>query len=30
VEVAEMIARDAGWTPKPGLEVFDKDGQKVG
>ena len=25
-----MIARDAGWTPKPGLEVDDKDGHKVG
>jgi hypothetical protein len=25
-----MTARDAGWTPKRGLEVYDKDGQKVG
>jgi len=25
-----MIARDACWTPKVGLEVYDKDGQKVG
>lgn len=25
-----MIARDAGWTVKPGLEVYDKDGHKVG
>jgi hypothetical protein len=30
VEVAEMIARHAGWTPKAGLEVYVKDGQKVG
>jgi hypothetical protein len=25
-----MIARDAGWTPKSGLDVYDKDGQRVG
>ncbi len=25
-----MIARDAGWTPEPSLEVYDKDGQRVG
>lgn len=25
-----MLARDACWTVKPGLEVYDKDGQKVG
>jgi hypothetical protein len=29
VEVAEVIARDAGWTPKPALEVYDKDGRTV-
>ena len=25
-----MIARDAGWTPMPALEVYDKDGERVG
>lgn len=25
-----MIARDAGWTLKPGLEVYNKDGHEVG
>ena len=25
-----MIARDAGWTLEPGLDVYDKGGEKVG
>jgi hypothetical protein len=25
-----MVAQDAGWTVKVGLQVYDKDGQRVG
>ena len=25
-----MTARDAGWAPEPGLDVYEKDGERVG